>query len=503
MGNRQKGKHVRVEIWLLMITALSLAVRLYHLDQQSLWFDEIFTLVMAQLPFYEGMIGLLGHGIQLTPFFHWIIKIWLFVGDTDWLVRFPSLLVGVLNVPMIFRLGKFYLNRNAGLLAALIFAINPFQVWYAQELKLYTLLSLASIGAMMSFGQLLHSKGKRGWGSLLFFNLIGFPTHYFMFLLSTVQFIYIVLLFKRTYFILRPWLLAQGVAVLPLIPWWIFIIQIERSNVGIGWVPQPGITTLFNTFWNFSFGYTGVFSTASVVSLVVMLIGLSSGVRKAWLDLKHGLLLSLWLFLPPLVTISLSFGRVSFYVDRYLLIVSPILTLLVVYGLLSFKSSFMRTVLFAVFVIATGIGLFNIYFDRTHFSKNDWRSLAHAIEERSHDNDLVITCTDGYLLAYDHYNPHQKIRVDGAVFAPQLYQIGASISGQSVWIIVTHPLPSVHHFANLEPAEFDSSLLSTTAALWEIQNLKEVVTVSGISAYRYSPTNLDTLKEVVAWRCGS
>jgi uncharacterized membrane protein len=111
------------------------------------------TVALARVSWYGGLVGLLGQGIQLTPLFHWVIKLWLAVGDSDWLVRVPSMAVGVITIPLIFKLGRFYFDDKVGVLAALIFALNPFQVWYGQEVKLYTLVPLSAAGTMVAFGQ--------------------------------------------------------------------------------------------------------------------------------------------------------------------------------------------------------------------------------------------------------------------------------------------------------------------------------------------------------------
>jgi uncharacterized membrane protein len=162
---------------ILLILLLAFALRLYDLDTQSLWFDEIVTVFLARLSWYDGLGGLLGQGIQLTPLFHWVIKLSLFVDDSDWLLRIPAAMVSVLAVAMIFKLGQRYFNNHVGLLAALTFAINPFQVWYGQELRLYALLPLTAMGSMLAFDQLLRTQGQRGIVPLTLFNLLGFAAH--------------------------------------------------------------------------------------------------------------------------------------------------------------------------------------------------------------------------------------------------------------------------------------------------------------------------------------
>jgi hypothetical protein len=205
--------------------------------------------------------------------------------------------------------------------------------------------------------------------------------------------------------------------------------------------------------------------------------------------------------LPLLVTFSLSFGRISFYMDRYLIIIAPVLTILTVSGLLGLSLRPLRWALVLVFVAATGWGLLNVYFDRSNFAKTDWRALAHTLEAQAQAGTAVITCTDGYRLAYEYYNSHHLITPEDVFDINQLSTVTASPNHQTAWIVVTHPLPSVHTLANIEPPILDKTLLSPAAATWEKHNFEGNVTVAGISAYRYNLAGSAALPEVVAWYC--
>jgi hypothetical protein len=322
-----------------------------------------------------------------------------------------------------------------------------------------------------------------------------------MFLIPTVQFLYLMATFKRNYLLLRRWVIVQIVAVLPMVLWWLFILQQHRSNIGIGWVPRPQWLTPLFSLWNFSFGYSGSLSVLTVFFIGVMLIGLGLGVWRAWRAPGLGRLLILWLVFPSLIIISLSFGRVSFYVDRYLIIITPVLTILTVSGLLSLRFELLRWGLLSIFMAATLLGLFYLYFDRAHFAKDDWRALARLLDAQAREGEAVIACTDGFRLAFEYYNPHQVIEAGDVLDASQLGD-GAALSGyQTAWIVVTHPLPSVHALANNEPPLWDKNELSAEAAEWETHNFLGDVRVPGISAYHYRVVNSSVLTEVIDWRC--
>lgn len=488
--------------WLILpVVTLAFATRLYRLDEQSLWFDEIVIIVLARIPWYDGLVAALGQGIQFTPLFQWIIKLWLAVGDTDWLVRVPSVAVGVLTVPVVFKLGQLYFSDEVGLLAAFIFAMNPYQVWYGQEAKLYALLPFAAAGAMVAFGQMLRTGGRRGLWPLILFNLLGFTAHYFVFLVSTVQFLYLVIAFKRTYSLLRRWVVTQVIPALALVPWWLFIIQQKHFAIGIGRAQRPHWLDPLLTLWNFSFGYTGELSITSIISLVVMTLGLGMGLWQSWRKPMRGWLMTLCLIFPPIMTLLMSFGRISFYADRYLLIITPVLTVLTVSGLLSIRPRLPRWGLILTFAMATGLGLLGVYFDRMNFTKEDWRALAYRVDAQAQTGDMVITCTDGHWLSFEYYNPHHTLSAEDVMSASQLTNTSVLTPYQAVWVITVHDRPPLHYLSKTLPPVLDASRLSPEVVVWTKRNLHSEITVAGISAYRYDVADPSALIEVVNWHC--
>ena len=492
---------IQPQTWLLPIIALAFATRLYRLDVQSLWFDEIITVTLAHLPWYEGMVGLLGQGIQLTPMFHWVVKLSLLFDDSDWFLRLPATAVGVLTIPMIFNVGRRFFDELTGLLAAFLFAVNPYQVWYGQELKLYTILPLAAAGAMLAFDQMRRTNGRRGVAALILFNVLGFSAHYFMFLIPLVQFLYILLYFKRTHRYLWPWAIAQAVSVLPLVPWWLFIIGRQHFAVGIGWVPRPNWFDPLLTFWNFSLAYTGEISPLTVLALLTVVVGVGLGLRWVWRQPERGALLTLWLLFPPIITALLSFRYISFYVDRYLLIVSPILTLLMVAGLLRVRLPALKWGLALIFFSATLWNLASVYFDRENFSKEDWRTIAQTLDAQAQADQVVITCTDGHWLSFEYYNPNQTLAPNQVTFASQ----GLTVPPQSraAWVIDTHEGLPTHYLGKSLPPVLDRTALSAKAETWQAATLQKTVVVPGITAYYYDTVEPQLLSEVVRWHCES
>jgi len=118
-------------------------LRLFRLGHQSLWIDEVFTLQSAGVGEPWAPARLLGdiHG----PLYSLLIHGWsLLAGDAEGALRLPSAILGVALVAAIARLSALWLGEETAVAAAWLAAGSPFLVWYAQEVRNYTLLMLCA-----------------------------------------------------------------------------------------------------------------------------------------------------------------------------------------------------------------------------------------------------------------------------------------------------------------------------------------------------------------------
>jgi uncharacterized membrane protein len=136
------------------LTALALAIRLFRLDAQSLWLDEVFSVIRAQVirEVPEAFL-FAGHG----PLYFYVLAPFVALGEGEVLARLPSVLAGAALVPVAWRLGGELVGRRDGLLAAAVVALSPFGVWYSQETRyvaLFTLFGGLSVLAAFRFVRL-------------------------------------------------------------------------------------------------------------------------------------------------------------------------------------------------------------------------------------------------------------------------------------------------------------------------------------------------------------
>ena len=134
---------------LLAILLLAFALRVYRLDSQSLWYDEAVTAQVASQGIGE-LTRWTADDIQ-PPLYYYVAAGWLRVaGRGEWALRFPSAFFGALTVPLMWAValrlfGRGRRGRVVALAAALLTALSPLYVYYAQEARMYTLLTFLGL----------------------------------------------------------------------------------------------------------------------------------------------------------------------------------------------------------------------------------------------------------------------------------------------------------------------------------------------------------------------
>ena len=155
-----------------LLVLLAAALRLPRLGHESLWIDELFSVHWSQL----DLAFLLGEGAQTEtnpPAYYVFLHAWIALfGSGEAAVRLPSALASIATVPVVYYIGYAAANRGAGRLAALLFALDPLSVEFAQEARGYSLSVLLAALALLSlvaYFRQLDGTGPRSWAWLLGF----------------------------------------------------------------------------------------------------------------------------------------------------------------------------------------------------------------------------------------------------------------------------------------------------------------------------------------------
>jgi 4-amino-4-deoxy-L-arabinose transferase-like glycosyltransferase len=177
---------------MLVVMLIAAAARFHLLGAQSLWHDEGNSYVQST----RSLAAIAEHASRdiHPPGYYWLLAIWrVLTGSSEFALRSFSALASLLTVALTYAIGARLMNRASGAIAAALVALNTFSIYYAQEARMYALLTLWAAAAMWTLLGLLYA-GKRGeralirWAvALSLLNAAGLWTQYVYPLVMIVQ----------------------------------------------------------------------------------------------------------------------------------------------------------------------------------------------------------------------------------------------------------------------------------------------------------------------------
>lgn len=163
MSQRSIGAHV----WQLpIILLIAFTVRLINLTFQPLWFDEGWSVWFASSDLLT-MFARTAADIH-PPFYYVVLHLWVTCcGAGELALRLCSVLLGVVGVAALYRFATDLCDERVGRLTALLAAIAPMHIFYAQEIRMYGLVTTLGVVSSWLFWRGLQreirgDKGKKG-----------------------------------------------------------------------------------------------------------------------------------------------------------------------------------------------------------------------------------------------------------------------------------------------------------------------------------------------------
>jgi uncharacterized membrane protein len=343
---------------LLSLLLLAFAWRIHALTTQSLWRDEVDAIWFAtrDLPMTLSMFVDAG---QNGPLYFLALRPWFnLVGTSEFALRFPSVLAGTLSVALLWQVGRRLapLRRSSGaaatpdaqnvaaqngaaqdtvaLLAALFLAFNPYQLWYSQEGKMYTVTTALVLLATWCW---LAGIGRGGWRPWLAYWLtvtLGMYTHLLLVLLIPLHLLWYILAWPAARRHWRGYALTLAGLTLPYLPmvWWQWdLLMAAEQRTGFRFTPLPSMARTLLLNHSRGFMPPGAliwlapvfFLGAAGLILGVGELARSDAAGKLTLApwRRYALLLT-WLVAPVLSIYALSL-RQPIFTDRYVIWIAP------------------------------------------------------------------------------------------------------------------------------------------------------------------------------------
>jgi mannosyltransferase len=423
---------------LILLIAVSFAVRLHDLGAKSLWSDEGLTLRRAEQPFslifknlnlipvdpnyYDGgEEGRVARSPDLhPPLYFLMMHSWIRVaGQSEFALRFPSVVAATLALPLLYALARRLLGAEVGLWAVLLGAVSPFYLWYAQEARMYTWVVVLSLASVYTLLPLLKGRPRlRDYALYAVVTLALLYTHYSGFLLLGFEVIFYGacrLRLRARRLRGRPWIVlivlgALAVALVPLIPYAWRTLQL-RGIFALEY--RPLYLILAEAWSSFSLGLrnpviqplwqTAPFLIVFAVGLVALFL---SRRHEAW-TICLG-----YLLLPILLLYALSLVKPNYMNPRHLMVVSPAWELVMACGLATLRRRMWPGLLAALVCVLALRGWAGYDTFTSHdMWKDDVRGAVQYIEERARPGDAIVLHHYAIRLTFDYYydGPYPEI----------------------------------------------------------------------------------------------
>ena len=389
-------------------TLIGMALRVFHIGAQSLWLDELFSVLVSRRDL-AGVINGTMQGDTNPPLFAVLLHIALQFGSDETAARLTSFILGLACIPVMYLLACELFDRQVAQIACMMLALNPLHIFYAQEARMYALLAFCELTAFIFFARAWRSGGVLNWAAFSIATACAFYAHNLAALYLLAIDIFAVtqpsVLRKRWHRLLIAHL-AVFILFLPWVP--ILLQQLQRVQLGF-WESTPSILVLFTTPYLFIFGPAvplPVVPVALFAALASVALGLIAGIHaiRGRVDSGASLGFVVVVFVAPILLLYLvSFVR-PIFVERTLLPASFGLFALTAWAIVHSKSRGLQIGIAAVGLATTLFALNSYYFD-TSAQKPAMREVAQDLKDQIEPGDAVAHTSDYSALAFEYYAP--------------------------------------------------------------------------------------------------
>lgn len=410
---------------LLVLSLVAFAWRVHGLTGQSLWRDEVDAIYFAtrHLPETLRMFVLPG---QNGPLFFLALRPWFsLVGTSEFALRYPSALAGMLSVPLLYQAARRLLPSRPGgwrggilpLLAGLFLAVNPYQLWYSQEGKMYAVIVALVLLATWLWWKGITRGGWRPWLAYWATLTLALYTHLLMILIFPLHGLWFLLAWPQAKRHWRGYGAALAGLTLPYLPmvWWQWdLLLAKEQRTGFQFTPLADM--LETLLYNHSRGFmppgpvvwmAPVFFLAAAGLLLGMEeVGEGDPADEALLaPWRRMALLWTWLLVPVLTIYGLSL-RQPIFTDRYVIWIGPALMLLMALGVAAVYHSggkVGRWIAVGLVVYVVGFWLYAGWQQKTLPTKYNLRDGVQFIAQHRQPDALLILQIPHMEYAYRYY----------------------------------------------------------------------------------------------------
>jgi len=435
-----------VRVGLIVVLLLGLGLRLHRIDAQSLWNDEGTSVAVARRDL-RTITRSAANDIH-PPFYYYLLHFWIGVfGKSVLAVRLLSALLGTLLLLVTFSIARDtarelvpnQLSDMTGLLAMLLAALSPLQIYYSQETRMYILAALLAALSMHLFLQLLiqwrrNLRSDNGSPARTLWLIVGYLTctilllytHYFNSTILLAQ----NLIFVGWWTVSCPssrgrarltvgarWIALQSLAAAAFAPWLWWV----RSQLGV-WpaISEPVrlLPLLSNALTAFGLGPASnegpawapaVFGALCLLGVTLALVLRGDPQSDRWH--RVGVWTCLLHLIVPAAAIYVVSQQRPMYHPKFLLPVTTPFYILIALGLIAplgigtphHRLRLIVSLTLSILVLASPLRSLRAYYTNAHYARDDYRAIAAYVEAVGTNGDVVLVNAPGQMDTFGYY----------------------------------------------------------------------------------------------------
>jgi len=463
----------RVKISFFIILACGILLRLYHIDTNSLWFDEVCTVTFDSFKSWLSNPNYLYYNM---PLYFLVTDVFTLFSDNETVLRLPGAIFGILTILYVYKIARLCFNYRVALFASLIISISPFHVYYSQEARPYSMLMLFGIASTYYMIKALIQSRWKWWAAYVIIATLGLYTHLFMGFVLIANCVFLLWYWWRRenlplkmcllpqaaiLFLFSPILIKYGLYYVNIFLGTSEVFQATLHDLGR---PTPTFGSIANILIQFFMSYFVVgfvlpqtapatlvigivkyFAARSVyisyAFFALVLVGLFTRWRRR-IDWTYDILFAVYLMLPLLLMYLISFD-IRILNLRYTSFVFPAFCILIALSIDAFRNNKIKMIFLIGIVFIDLVALSNIYYN-PRYQKEQWRDIASYIQQNEQPESVILFNADYVQIAFDYYYegnlPRTGFNIDLNVDEDLAwYRLQSAIRGyKHVWLLLSH-----------------------------------------------------------------
>lgn len=419
------------------VLLLGAALRLWGLGAESLWHDESWTWYLVKDSLGD-LFHRLAHNDAHPPGYFLLIWPWAKLGDSEAMLRFPSALLGIASLPLLYRLTRSLAGAREGLIAMAFLAVAPFHVKYSQEARSYAMLFFLCLLSLDLLCAVRQSPDRRWlWTALAAVTAAIVYVEYLGIFFIAGEVLLAAAWCRGDGLFLRRCLSATAGSLLLFLPWMPTALRHVFVVGGGFWMPKPTpevLGTELSQLMAYPYGQTAFMK--ALCSVPAAALALAAPVLTRRRELWPWVLAA---FVPVLLQIGVGFFVTIFCGRGLIFVLAPILALAAL-SAGSLGKTTARIAAVALVLLGAWPGLRYLHGE---LEKEDWRSAVGELRRQAKADDVVLV-HEGYLdvSVYYYFRPESAPRIIdveagglAGILLPIEEAAAAARRSRSVWIV--------------------------------------------------------------------